>query len=623
MSVENLSQIWPGWQEVEKIGEGSFGKVYKIMRDSHGVTTYAALKLISIPQHAGELASIQADGITAEGVRSYFEEVVTDFVKEIRLMVSLKGAPNIVSIEDYQVVEKEHEIGWEVYIRMELLTSLNDYVKEHKLQRKDIIKLGQDICSALEICSRQNILHRDIKPENIFVSPYGEFKIGDFGIARELEKTTGSLSAKGTYNYMAPEVMGKNFDSNATIHIHEYAQRNQYDNTVDIYSLGLVLYKLLNNNRLPFIDPYVPFMKYQDRNMAIERRLAGEEFPAPVNGGEKLSQVILTACAFEPRRRFQSAQEMKEALEGVKKEKVDVKSKIDVETETYIASDESGDMQLVSEEEQKIILDEQERGNPTIVLLAEENEGAEVPSNVQQEEKSLVPPASQEEIPSDVVANALFDYKVWGESSIVKLKYNEVLLEIPIPTKGRKIESRMDYVHIVEQNKEDFNLGYLVHINVYDLESDKEDFRDFVEWHIEKDNDSLYERGIKVSCRIHERGEEIFSIVEQERIVDGVHVIEKSYEKFAVYQGLIIIIKIEARNTKKQKELSAAYRFYELLDTQDYEKDVILGKFEEEKPLTSEWGNATAALGSKLLLIGGSLYIIGFVLGFLILLLGL
>ena len=64
MSVENLSQIWPGWQVVEKIGEGSFGKVYNIMRDSYSVTSYAALKVISIPQHAGELASIQADGLT-------------------------------------------------------------------------------------------------------------------------------------------------------------------------------------------------------------------------------------------------------------------------------------------------------------------------------------------------------------------------------------------------------------------------------------------------------------------------------------------------------------------------------------------------------------------------------
>jgi len=87
-----------------------------------------------------------------------------------------------------------------------------------------------------------------------------------------------------------------------------------YDATVDIYSLGLVLYKLLNNNRLPFLDPYTQLLAYQDRRTAIGRRLSGEALPPPVEASPELAQIILTACAFDPAMRFQTPTAFKNAL---------------------------------------------------------------------------------------------------------------------------------------------------------------------------------------------------------------------------------------------------------------------------------------------------------------------
>jgi serine/threonine protein kinase len=175
---------------------------------------------------------------------------------------------------------------------------LTEYVLNRKLSEAEVIKVGQDICSALELCSRQNIIHRDIKPENIFVSYFGDFKIGDFGVARRLEKADASLSRKGSPNYMAPEV----------------DLSGKYDATVDIYSLGLVLYRLLNNNRLPFLDPYTQLVNYRDRKTAIDRRLRGETFPAPVNASPDMASVILIACAFKPSERFMTPTAFKAAL---------------------------------------------------------------------------------------------------------------------------------------------------------------------------------------------------------------------------------------------------------------------------------------------------------------------
>ena len=314
MNTEQLRTIWPEWNVVEQIGKGSFGEVYKVMREGHGFTDYAAVKVITIPQNASELNSLRADGHDEISARSYFEGIVTDFVNEIKLMVSMKGAANIVSVEDYKVVEKTGEIGWDIYIRMELLTSFIDYSTGKKLSQDEVIKLGQDICSALELCSRSKIIHGDIKPENIFVSSLGEFKLGDIGISRVLEKNIPT-AMKGVFNYRAPEVV----------------KGEAYDATIDVYSLGLVLYKLLNNNRLPFIAPHTEQIMYQDRKDAVYRRLNGEQLPAPIDANPELGHVIMKACMYNPSLRFRSATEFKQALELIKNGKYEILPFTDVE----------------------------------------------------------------------------------------------------------------------------------------------------------------------------------------------------------------------------------------------------------------------------------------------------
>jgi len=298
MSMEKLAAIWPEWKIVEQLGEGSFGKVYKVVRQELSVTTYAAVKVISVPHSESEIASLKSEGMDDNAARAYLQGVVNDFINEIKLMESLKGTTNIVSVEDFKVVEHKDNIGWDIFIRMELLTPFNEYIGDRKMSEEEVVRLGVDMCTALELCARRKIIHRDIKPENIFVSAFGDFKIGDFGIARELEKTSGALSSKGTYNYIAPEVvMGRGYDA-----------------SVDIYSLGLVLYKLMNNNRLPFIDPYAPQIMYQQRKEAVDRRIGGDELPPPVNASEALASVILAACSYKPENRFGTPTAMKKAL---------------------------------------------------------------------------------------------------------------------------------------------------------------------------------------------------------------------------------------------------------------------------------------------------------------------
>lgn len=286
------------WYINKELGSGAFGTVFEVQRKDFP-DMKSALKVISIPTSQNEVDSYREENfdLDEKSVTSYFYGFVEEFVKEFRLMSQLKGQSNIVSYEDHDVIKKEDGIGWDIFIRMELLTPMNKYFAANMPKESDVIKLGIDICKALEVCQKYKIIHRDIKPSNIFVSDTGDFKLGDFGVARTLEKTSSGLSKKGTYTYMAPEVYkGQSYGSN-----------------VDIYSLGIVMYKLLNNN----LDPFRKDRTYNDGERALEMRLLGNEIPKPANAEGRLAEIVLKACAFDPKDRYESPFQMRQELENI------------------------------------------------------------------------------------------------------------------------------------------------------------------------------------------------------------------------------------------------------------------------------------------------------------------
>lgn len=302
-AANEIAQIWPDWIVTDKLGEGSFGRVYRAKRSEIGSDFYSAIKVIQIPQNSSQFNSIRAEtGLDIPSTTTYFKSVVDDCVNEIKTMESLKGAPNIVNVEDYKVVVNETAHSWTIYIRMEYLRDFVTYQDTHVIKESDAIKLGIDICNALEYCAKRNVLHRDIKPENIFVSDFGDYKLGDFGIARRLETGSIAMSQKGTYNYMAPEI---------------YNGKKEYDSRSDIYSLGIVLYKLMNNGRLPFIDPDTDKITYDSIRGALDRRMKGDALPPPQNASANFSKLILAACSFNYEDRFPTATDMKDALIAV------------------------------------------------------------------------------------------------------------------------------------------------------------------------------------------------------------------------------------------------------------------------------------------------------------------
>ena len=300
MSIESRSNqygnVFEHWQIKELLGQGSGGKsaVFRLIRNDSSWGETCALKVINLIEERGRLEELPK--YRKDEYISAMQECSQNAEQEVRLMATLRGNTNVVDYLDYKFVDWSDDSGFgrDMLIRMELLKDLRGVLRSGKLFCEDeVIKLGRDICTALVLCHNKNILHRDLKPENIFRNEDGNYKLGDFGVSKIMSAAPMSMASTGigTPEYAAPEQFS-----------------GKHDKRVDIYSLGLVLYELSNQNKLPFASStYV-------RQEEVQKRQLGMQLPAPSNASDALTKVILKACAFRPEDRYQTAQEFLLAL---------------------------------------------------------------------------------------------------------------------------------------------------------------------------------------------------------------------------------------------------------------------------------------------------------------------
>ena len=298
-AIEKYQPLWGSWKVEEFIGEVSGAEVYRVYKEEWGRRYISTVKLLNFFIGKSDIKEAQTIGINSAAMPEYFKSLVGNIQNEIELMYKLRGNSNIVTYEDHAIYEKKADLGWDVLIRMEFLQPLPDYQKGQELSRSEVAKLGIEICKALEACVREGIIHRDIRESSIFVSPKGEYKLGSFSMAKELSK--GGRIALASFNplYMAPEL---------------YLEQS-YDFSVDIYSLGIVMYKLLNRGRLPFLPLPPVNITFDDTERSVASRMAGEEWVLPVDAGENLGAIILKACSYDKKDRYKSPYEFGQKLE--------------------------------------------------------------------------------------------------------------------------------------------------------------------------------------------------------------------------------------------------------------------------------------------------------------------
>ena len=341
----SLFPLWGEWFPAGDLGQGSVGEVLRIRRDLPAGPEYAALKQITISADTGNFRYARAQGMDAACIRYFFRSVLDETMQEIGMMRQLSGCPNIVRLEDSLIRDLSctaqfspssftpseallpagfpEADGWLVLIRMELLTPFIDRMADQPMAPSEICRFGIHLCQALEACEQAGIVHRDVKPENIFWQERSDtYKLGDFGFAHYLQRPTEEKGRAGTLTHMSPEI---------------YAGAPA-DHAGDLYALGIILYRLLNDNRIPFLPPYPAPFTPRERDHALLRRLRGETPPLPSAADcardpsctqtrlgvpfpetqrpllAGLARIARKAVNADPAARFRSAGEMKAAL---------------------------------------------------------------------------------------------------------------------------------------------------------------------------------------------------------------------------------------------------------------------------------------------------------------------
>lgn len=224
------------------------------------------------------------------------EELVRRFKNESKA-ISILDHPNIVKVYDVSVTDKLQ------YIVMEYVDgiTLKEYLKQRggALTWKETVHFATQVLGALQHAHSKGIIHRDVKPQNIMLLADGSIKMMDFGIARfsRAQSQTVSDKAIGSVHYISPE----------------QAKGDKTDARTDIYSVGVMLYEMLSG-RLPFDGDgavSIAIMQISDKAKPLAQ-------VAP-NVPEGLCQITEKAMEKDPAKRYQSAQEMLQAIEEFKR----------------------------------------------------------------------------------------------------------------------------------------------------------------------------------------------------------------------------------------------------------------------------------------------------------------
>ena len=259
------------YRVTEKLGAGGMGEVYRAHDER--LDRDVALKVLP----AGLLAD--------EPARKRFRKEA--------LMLSKLNHPNIATVHDFDTQEGVD------FLVMEYVagTTLAEKLAGRALPEKEVARLGTQMAAALEEAHEQGVVHRDLKPGNVMVTPKGQAKVLDFGLAKLVrpesetavtESLTETPAAAGTFPYMAPEQL----------------RGETVDARTDLHALGVLLYEMATGQR-PFPEAQGPRLIDAILNTApvppsrFQPRLSTE-----------LERIILKCLEKEPENRYQSAQEI-------------------------------------------------------------------------------------------------------------------------------------------------------------------------------------------------------------------------------------------------------------------------------------------------------------------------
>ncbi len=305
---EYMEKSFRDFSIVKELGRGSRGKnkIYLIRKkgsflneniDSSDIEEYALKKISIIRKKKNKNDCTETELENYEKKRQKRIEHVLK--SEQRSMTSLKDSQHVVRMLGYELWEYEYddEFGVCMFVQMKVYETLKEQLrKREKFSENEMKEIMRDIGRALEDCEASQIIHCDIKPSNIFYDrDRKRYLLGDFGAS--VHKDDADMIGY-TILYAAPEQL----------------RREKVDFYTDVYSFGLTLYQVANNNSHPF-------MKYKRETCEenIQMRLEHDEDLEFPRGGlsEKVAKLFIKACKYDENERYQSITELLDALDEI------------------------------------------------------------------------------------------------------------------------------------------------------------------------------------------------------------------------------------------------------------------------------------------------------------------
>lgn len=264
------------------------------LRDSHGVCCRPALqtdtdgrfalKTISIPASQVQVEALLLTGVVSnrKKAQDYYKKQTEVLLQEVTLLEKLSKTEGFLPFQAAEPLPMAAGIGYELRLLAPFRRSLENRLKREPLSQQEAVNLGLDLCAALTACRQQGYLYVDLKPSNIFITENRGFCIGDLGFVRLGSLAYASFPEKYRSVFTAPEIQDA---------------MSPLNETVDVFALGMTLYQVYNNGQLPFEEAY-----------------PDQPLPPPHYADYELSQIILKACAPSPDDRWQSPEELGQAL---------------------------------------------------------------------------------------------------------------------------------------------------------------------------------------------------------------------------------------------------------------------------------------------------------------------
>ncbi len=254
--------------------------------DHHGVRCCPAIKentekkyivkIISVPAAQAQMDALLLAGAYKDpaDVMEYFRRTGEELMEEAEFLKTLSRLDGFLPYEGWQMEPiTRRRLGYEVYLLGSYKRSLEKTLKSHPVTHLEAINLGLDLCSALSVCREAGALYVALKPANIFVSEKKEYRIGDLGFVRLDALSYTALPEKYFSPYTPPEL----FDPMAVL-----------DLTADTYGVGMILYQVYNDGRLPFKGLRKP----------------EDSLPTPVNADYEIAEIIMKAIDPDPANRW-------------------------------------------------------------------------------------------------------------------------------------------------------------------------------------------------------------------------------------------------------------------------------------------------------------------------------